>query len=165
MLLLERGIRDISRVLVLAHNSVYSARSVEDATLHVYRMEGHRSFHDNLLILSSWRLYLVVFSMKNVISCENKMDTTVWMWMMQMLDTNNSTVEPVHTAELGAMAVSSRVLSVRSLLRLPCYKILLENPSGNLWPHIFSWILMTWVLWHWVPEFKSIWSFIQALLF
>ena len=49
-----------------------------------------------------------------------------------MLDTNNNTVEPVHTAELGAMAVSSRVLSVRSLLRLPCYKILLENPSGNL---------------------------------
>ena len=34
--------------------------------------------------------------------------------------------------ELGAMAVSSRVLSVRSLLRLPCYKILLENPSGDL---------------------------------
>ena len=58
------------------------------------------------------------------------------MWMMQTSDTNNNTVEPVHTAyllphlmninELGAMAVSSRVLSVRSLLRLPFYKILLE---------------------------------------
>ena len=34
--------------------------------------------------------------------------------------------------ELGAMAVSSRVLSVRSLLRLPFYKILLKNPNGNL---------------------------------
>ena len=76
-MLLERGIRDISRVLVLARNSVYSARSVEDAIPHVYKMEGHRSFRENLLILLSWRLYLVVFSMKNVISCENKMDTTV----------------------------------------------------------------------------------------
>ena len=34
--------------------------------------------------------------------------------------------------ELGAMAVSSRVLSVRSLSRLSFYKILLENPNGNL---------------------------------
>ena len=34
--------------------------------------------------------------------------------------------------ELGAMAVSSRVLSVRSLSRLPFYKILLENLNGNL---------------------------------
>ena len=48
------------------------------------------------------------------------------MWMMQTLDTNNNTVETVHTAELGAMTVSSRVLSVRSLLRLPFHKILLE---------------------------------------
>ena len=35
--------------------------------------------------------------------------------------------------ELGALAVSSQVfLSVRSLWRLPFYKILLENPNGNL---------------------------------
>ena len=37
VMLLERGIRDISRVLVLARNSVYSARSVEDAIPHVYK--------------------------------------------------------------------------------------------------------------------------------
>ena len=53
VMLLERGIRDISRVLVLARNSVYSARSVEDAIPHVYKMEGHRSFRQNPLILSS----------------------------------------------------------------------------------------------------------------
>ena len=53
VMLLERGIRDISRVLVLARNSVYSARSVEDAIPHVYKMEGHRSFRENPLILSS----------------------------------------------------------------------------------------------------------------
>ena len=41
---LERGIRDISRVLVVARNSVYSAHSVEDAILHVYKIEGHRFF-------------------------------------------------------------------------------------------------------------------------
>ena len=40
-MLLEFGIRDISRVLVLTHDSVYTARSVEDAILHVYKMEGH----------------------------------------------------------------------------------------------------------------------------
>ena len=40
VMLLERGIRDISRVLVLARNSVYSARSVEDAIPHVYKMGG-----------------------------------------------------------------------------------------------------------------------------
>ena len=53
VMLLERGICDISRVLVLARNSVYSARSVEDAIPHVYKMEGHRSFRENPLILSS----------------------------------------------------------------------------------------------------------------
>ena len=53
VMLLERGIRDISRVLVLARNSVYSACSVEDAIPHVYKMEGHRSFRQNPLILSS----------------------------------------------------------------------------------------------------------------
>ena len=53
VMLLERGIRDISRVLVLARNSVYSARLVEDAIPHVYKMEGHRSFRQNPLILSS----------------------------------------------------------------------------------------------------------------
>ena len=53
VMLLERGIRDISRVLVLARNSVYSARSVEGAILQVYKMEGHRSFRENPLILSS----------------------------------------------------------------------------------------------------------------
>ena len=53
VMLLEHGIRDISRVLVLARNSVYSARSVEDAIPHVYKLEGHRSFCENLLILSS----------------------------------------------------------------------------------------------------------------
>ena len=53
VMLLERGIRDISRVLVLARNSVYSARSVEDAIPHVYKMEGHRSLRENPLILSS----------------------------------------------------------------------------------------------------------------
>ena len=52
-MLLERGKHDISRVLVLARNSVYSARLVEDAIPHVYRMEGHRSFCQNPLILSS----------------------------------------------------------------------------------------------------------------
>ena len=54
-MLLERGICDISRVLllVLARNSVYSARSVEDAIPHVYKMEGHQSFCENPLILSS----------------------------------------------------------------------------------------------------------------
>ena len=97
-MLLEHGIRDISRVLVLARNLVYSACSVEDTILHVYKMEGHWSFRENPLILSSWRLYLVVFSVKNVISYENKMDTTAWKWMMQTSDTNNNTVEPVHTA-------------------------------------------------------------------
>ena len=76
-MLLERGIRDISRDLVLARNSVYSARSVEDVIPHVYKMEGNRSFRENPLILSSRRLYLVVFSVRNVISYENKMDTTV----------------------------------------------------------------------------------------
>ena len=40
-MLLECGIRDISRVLVLARNLVYSARSVEDAMPHVYKIEGH----------------------------------------------------------------------------------------------------------------------------
>ena len=53
VMLLECGICDISRVLVLARNSVYSARSVEDAIPHVYKMEGHRSFRENPLILSS----------------------------------------------------------------------------------------------------------------
>ena len=52
-MLLEHGIRDTSRVLVLAHNSVYSAVLVEDAIPHVYKMEGHRSFRENALILSS----------------------------------------------------------------------------------------------------------------
>ena len=47
MIFLECGIRDILRVLVLARNSVYSARSVEDAIPHVYKMEGHRSFHES----------------------------------------------------------------------------------------------------------------------
>ena len=50
VMLLEYGIRDISRVLVLARNSVYS---VEDAIPHVYKMEGHQSFCQNPLILSS----------------------------------------------------------------------------------------------------------------
>ena len=50
VMLQERWIRDISRVLVLAR---YSARSVEDAIPHVYKMEGHRSFRENPLILSS----------------------------------------------------------------------------------------------------------------
>ena len=53
LMLLERRIRDISRVLVLARNSVNSARSVEDTIPHVYKMEGHRSSHENPLILSS----------------------------------------------------------------------------------------------------------------
>ena len=53
VMLLEHRIRDISRVLVLARNSVYSVRLVEDAIPHVYKMEGHRSFHENPLILSS----------------------------------------------------------------------------------------------------------------
>ena len=53
VMLLERGIRDISRVLVLARNSVYSALSVEDAIPHVYKMERHRSLRQNPLILSS----------------------------------------------------------------------------------------------------------------
>ena len=53
VMLLEHGIRDISQVLVLACNTVYSARSVEDAIPHVYKMEGHRSFRENPLILSS----------------------------------------------------------------------------------------------------------------
>ena len=66
VMLLECGIRDISRVLVLTCNSVYSARSVEDAIPHVYKMEGHRSFRENPLILSG-RLYFVIFSVKNVI--------------------------------------------------------------------------------------------------
>ena len=35
----ERGIRDISRVLVLTRNSVYSVRPVEDAIPHVYKIE------------------------------------------------------------------------------------------------------------------------------
>ena len=52
VMLLERGICDISQVLVLARNSVYSARSVEDAIPHVYKMEGDRSFRENPLILS-----------------------------------------------------------------------------------------------------------------
>ena len=42
VMLLERGIHDISRVLVLARNSVYSTRLVEDAIPHVYKIEGHR---------------------------------------------------------------------------------------------------------------------------
>ena len=49
-MLLERGIRDISRVLVLARNLVYLVRSVEDMIPHVYKMEGHRSFRENPLI-------------------------------------------------------------------------------------------------------------------
>ena len=53
VMLLERWIRDISRVLVLVRNSVYSARSVEDAIPHVYKKEGHRLFRENLLILLS----------------------------------------------------------------------------------------------------------------
>ena len=44
VMLLERGICDISRVLVLARNSVYSARSVEDVIPHVYKMEGTDRF-------------------------------------------------------------------------------------------------------------------------
>ena len=52
VMLLEHGIRDISRVLVLSRNLVYSAHSVEDAIPHVYKMEGHRSFRENSLILS-----------------------------------------------------------------------------------------------------------------
>ena len=51
VMLLERGICDIS--FVLARNSVYSALSVEDAIPHVYKVEGHRSFRENPLILSS----------------------------------------------------------------------------------------------------------------
>ena len=43
VMLLERGICAISRVLVLARNSVYLAHSVEDAIPHVYKMEEHRS--------------------------------------------------------------------------------------------------------------------------
>ena len=41
LMLLERGIHDISRVLVVTCNSVYSAHSVEDVIPHVYKMEGH----------------------------------------------------------------------------------------------------------------------------
>ena len=76
-MLLERGIRDISRVLVLARNSVYSARSVEDAIPHVYKMEGYRSFRQNPLIFIIMKAIFGRFSVKNVISYENKMDTTV----------------------------------------------------------------------------------------
>ena len=45
VMLLERGIRDISQVLGLTRNSVYSAHSVEDTIPHVYKMEGHRSLY------------------------------------------------------------------------------------------------------------------------
>ena len=52
-MLLERGIRDIPGVLVLTRNSVDLTRLVEDAILHVYKMEGHGLFRRNPLILSS----------------------------------------------------------------------------------------------------------------
>ena len=41
VMLLESRIRDISRVLLLACNSVYLVCLVEDAIPHVYKMEGH----------------------------------------------------------------------------------------------------------------------------
>ena len=44
VMLLERGIRDILRVLVLTRNSVYSVCLVEDTIPPVYKMEGYRSF-------------------------------------------------------------------------------------------------------------------------
>ena len=50
----------------------------------------------NFIIMKA--IFRRFFSVKNVISYENKMDTTVWKWMMQTSDTNNNTVEPVHTA-------------------------------------------------------------------
>ena len=53
VMVLECGICDSSRVLVLARNLVYSARSVEDAIPHVYKMEGHRLFRENPLSSSS----------------------------------------------------------------------------------------------------------------
>ena len=53
VMLLEHGIRNISQVLVLARNLVYLVCSVEDAIPHVYKIEGHQSFHENPLILSS----------------------------------------------------------------------------------------------------------------
>ena len=62
-MLLERGIHDILRVLVLTRNSVYSAHSIEDVIPHVYKMEGHRPFRENPL-----------------------------KWMMQTSDNNNNTV-------------------------------------------------------------------------
>ena len=43
-MLLEHGMRDILRVLVLTRNSVDSARLVEDAILHVYKMMGTDHF-------------------------------------------------------------------------------------------------------------------------
>ena len=50
-MLLERGIRDISQVLILTRNSVGTARLVEDTVLHVYKLEGHQSFRKNHLII------------------------------------------------------------------------------------------------------------------
>ena len=44
VMLLERGIRDISRVLVLARNSVVSACSVEDAIPNFYKWRGTDHF-------------------------------------------------------------------------------------------------------------------------
>ena len=78
VMLLERGIREISRVLVLTRNSVYSVRLVEDAIPHVYKMEGapivsRESF--NFIIMKA--IFGCFFQLKNVISYENKTDTTV----------------------------------------------------------------------------------------
>ena len=45
--------------------------------------------------------------------------------------------------ELGVMAVSSQVYSVRSLSRIPFYKILLENPMeiyDLISSHDYEWV-------------------------
>ena len=50
--------------------------------------------------------------------------------------------------DLGAMIVSS-------VGRRPFYKILLGNYRGNLCPHIFSQILMAWVLWPFIAPHRT----------
>ena len=72
-MLLERGIRDILRVLLLASNTVYSARSVEDAIRQKILLEkyGYRSliffFIQALIQISNIKILLEKYCYRSLI--------------------------------------------------------------------------------------------------
>ena len=77
VILLECGMCDISRVLVLTRNSEYSALSVEDAVPHVDKWRGTDRFARIVYNFVIMKAIFGGFFSKNVILYENKMHTTI----------------------------------------------------------------------------------------